>query len=149
MSRIADAVEYPKVHSKGLKWGLLAVDDCIGPLQPGKLCILGGRAGSGKSALAGQVAEAWGEQAPGYIQSLEMEGDEWAERSMSYASDIPAWKIHRASLNEGELGQVFDAAARLRSLPVWIDHRTRLSVEQIRARAIRYRHQYGIRWLDT
>jgi replicative DNA helicase len=147
MSRIADAVEYPKVHSKGLKWGLLAIDDVIGPLQPGKLCILGGRAGSGKSALAGQVAEAWGEQAPGYIQSLEMEGDEWAERSMSYASDIPAWKIHRASLNEGELGQVFDAAARLRSLPVWIDHRTRLSIEQIRARAIRYKHQYGIRWL--
>lgn len=146
-TRIIDAVERPSSKTNGLKWRLTAVDNVVGPLLPGKLVILGGRPGSGKSALAGQAAEAFGEQQPGYIQSLEMEGEEWAERLMSQYADIPAWRINLAHVNESEIDKILDAQARLRTLPVWVDHKPRLSIEQIRARAIRYKHKWKIGWM--
>ncbi len=147
VNRVIEAVENPKAHAQGLKWGLTAVDNIIGPLLPGKLVILGGRPGMGKSALAGQAAESFGAQAPGYIQSLEMEGDEWAERSMAHLTEIGAWRIHRAKVNEADIEALLEAARRLRELPVYVDHKTRLNASQIRARAIRYKHQYGIKWM--
>lgn len=146
-SRVIDALERPSSRTNGIRWKLTAVDNVGGPLLPGKLVILGGRPGSGKSALAGQAAEAFGEQQPGYIQSLEMEGEEWAERLMSQHSDIPAWRINLANVNEGDIDKILDAQAKLRSLPVWVDHKPRLTIEQIRARAIRYKHKFNIGWM--
>jgi replicative DNA helicase len=146
-ARVIDALERPSSRTNGIRWRLTAVDNVAGPLLPGKLVILGGRPGSGKSALAGQAAEAFGEQQPGYIQSLEMEGEEWAERLMAQHSDIPAWRINLANLNEGDIDKLLDAQARLRGLPVWLDHKPRLTIEQIRARAIRYKHKFGIGWM--
>lgn len=147
MGRVIDAFEYPDKHAAGMKWGLTAIDNTVGPLQEGDLVVMGGRPGSGKSALAGQFAEKLGEQEPGFIQSLEMEGEDWAERAMSQGTEIAVWRIRRAKVNEDEIGRLMEAARRLRKLPVWIDHKTRLNVAQIRARAIRMKHKHRIKWM--
>lgn len=146
-SRAIDAMSKPSVSSSGIKWGLTAVDQVAGPLMPGKLGILGGRPGSGKSALAGQAAEHFGSQAPGFIQSLEMEGEDWATRAMSQHMDMPAWRIELAKINEDEAERLDEISRRLRKLPVWIDHSPRMDIERIRARAIRYKHKFGIKWM--
>lgn len=147
VARVIDNIDRPTPQTAGFKWGLTAVQNVAGPLLPGKLVILGGRPGSGKSALAGMAAESFGEQSPGYVQSLEMEGEEWADRLMSHYADIAAWRIGVAGLNEAEVERLQDAATRLRQLPVWIDQKPRLTIDQIRARAIRYKHKYGIKWM--
>lgn len=146
-SRAIAAIDAPSVATSGLKWGLNAVDQVAGPLMPGQLVIQGGRPGSGKSALAGQAAEFFGTQAPGFIMSLEMEGEDWAIRAMSAHSDLPAWRIANARINEDEAGRLDELALRMRRLPVWIDHSPRMDIEKIRARAIRYKHKFGIRWM--
>lgn len=146
-SRAIKAIDAPSVATSGLKWGLTAADNVAGPLMPGQLVILGGRPGSGKSALAGQAAEFFGGQAPGFIMSLEMEGEDWAIRAMSSHADLPAWRIANARINEDDAGRLDAIAHRLRKLPVWIDHSPRMDIEKIRARAIRYKHKFGIRWM--
>ena len=146
-ARVIDALDRPSSKNNGLKWGLLAADNVVGPVLPGQLVVLGGRPGSGKSALATQAAESFGKQSPGVIFSLEMGGEEISERLMSQYSDIPAWRINTAALNEAELDKLLDAQSRLRSLPVWIDAKPRLNIAQIRARSIRYKHKMGISWM--
>jgi replicative DNA helicase len=146
-ARVADSIDKPSVASQGLKWGLTACDNVVGPVVAGKLIILGGRPGSGKSALAGQAAEAFGRQAPGYVQSLEMPGEEWGARALSAATDMAAWRIDQARVNEEEFGRLDDAARALRKLPVWIDQAESLDFDKIRARAIRYKHKYNIQWM--
>jgi len=66
---------------------------------------------------------------------------------MSMHADIPAWRINQAHVNEAEIDRLLDAATALRSLPVWIDQRPRLAIDQIRARAIRYKHKHDIAWM--
>lgn len=146
-SRAIEALDRPSAATNGIKWGLTAVDDVAGPILPGKLGVIGGRPGSGKSALAGQAAEYFGRQAPGYIQSLEMDGEEWAIRSMSQHLDIPAWRIEHARINIADAERLDATARELRKLPVWIDKSPRMDIEKIRARAIRYKHKFGIRWM--
>lgn len=147
VARVIDHLDRPSSKTGGLKWGLTAVDDVAGPLLPGKLVILGGRPGSGKSAMAGMAAESFGEQAPGVVFSMEMSGEEIAERLMAIHSDIPAWRINMGQVNEANVEALVDAASRLRSLPVWVDQRPRLTIDQIRSRAIRYKHKFEISWL--
>jgi replicative DNA helicase len=147
LARAIDAIDRPSSATRGLSWGLAAADTVVGRLMPGTLVVLGGRPGAGKSAIAGMAAESFGTQAPGVIQSLEMEGTDWAERRMADHADIAVWQISQGSLREAEIDRLQDAAGRLHALPVWIDHRPRLTVDQIRARAIRHKHKNAIRWL--
>jgi replicative DNA helicase len=83
---MADAVEALEqrernpaaIHATGLR----DIDRQIrGGLRDGQLLIVGGRPGSGKSVLAGQIAKAFAERGePALIVSLEMDRAELAER---------------------------------------------------------------------
>jgi replicative DNA helicase len=147
VARVIDAMDRPNALTSGFSWGLAATENVAGRFMPGTLVVLGGRPGSGKSLAAGMFAESFGAQGPGAIISLEMSGSEYSERLMALHADIPAWRINEARLNEAEIDRLQIAADRLRALPVWIDERPKLNIEQIRARAIRYKHKYNIQWL--
>lgn len=157
-ARIEKIVQEGDPAAGGFSWGLTSVDNVIGPALPGSLIVLGGRSGMGKSALAGQCAVAMAEQCLNMSQqtgksaaigaiSLEMQGEMWADRILAARVKRAAWKITRGKLDYDEVDAVMQAACDLRSLPLYIDQKTRVTIDQIRARALRWKHQYGLKGL--
>lgn len=157
-ARIERTIKDNDPSASGMTWGLDCVDKVIGPAMPGDLIVLGGRSGMGKSALAGQTAvaqahecmritKATGKPASIGVISLEMKGEMWSDRTLAARTAIASWRITRGKLNEDDIDKVMTEAYNLRSTPLYIDQKTRVNMDQIRAKALRWKHQYGLRGL--
>jgi replicative DNA helicase len=136
----------------GLNVGLKCVQDLTGPLMPGRLYTLGGPPGSGKSALAFQLATnvgadldpATGRPLVVKFDSLEMDGEELGERDLAGRTGISADKIERASVNVDELEQLYEASEQVRSMALHIDSATHQSAQMIRSKAMRLKRLRGL-----
>lgn len=140
-------------HTYGLSPGLSSVYKVIGNLLPGKLYVLGGMSSSGKSALVRQIAEAAARDAMlknlghGYIASLEMTGEEYATRHLAQMLGIPADKIEQGALNQTSVEHMMSYAAKMRGLPIFVDQRVRMTLEHIRARALKVKNTKGLAFM--
>lgn len=137
----------------GLDVGLSCVQDLTGPLMPGRLYVLAGSSGSGKSALAFQIAEyiaAQKDQATGgyphpvLVVEIEMEGDELAERSLAARTGISTDRIERGAINADEFGTLREANEKLRGIPLFIDAAIKPTMATIEARATRMKKLTGL-----
>jgi replicative DNA helicase len=144
----------------GLATGLPALDADMGGLQPSDLIILAGRPGMGKTALATNiaynVAKAWrGERrADGHMAtldggivgffSLEMSAEQLATRIIGEQTAIPANKIRRGDLKEGDYEKIKQTSTELQNLPLYVDQTGGLSIGQLTARARRLKRQRGL-----
>lgn len=134
----------------GLSPGLTAVEQVIGRLLPGKLYVLAGMSSSGKSALARQIVEAASmdglrqHMGKAYIASLEMTGDEYATRHLAEALNIASWKIEQGDLQLSEVERMGAALDRMKRFPIIVDSRPRLTMSQIRARALKVKNTSGV-----
>jgi replicative DNA helicase len=144
----------------GLATGLPDLDASMGGLQPSDLIILAGRPGMGKTALATNiaysVAKAWrSERRPdgqtltlsggivGFF-SLEMSAEQLATRIISEQIGIPANKIRRGDLNDGDYERIKQASRELQSLPLYVEETGALSISQVVTRARRLKRQRGL-----
>ena len=133
----------------GLPCGLRAVEEVIGRLMPGKLYVLAGMSGSGKSALARQIAEAAMTDAVskkmggGYIASLEMTGKEYAIRALSQRIGIAGEQIERGAMDRAQVSRLAEFAQDLRKLNITVDSKTNMSIDEIKARAQKTSIKYG------
>lgn len=134
----------------GLSTGFSAVEEVIGRLLPGKVYVLAGMASGGKSALARQIAEAAAKDAfqrdlgYGYIASMEMTGEEYAARYMSEMLGIAGHRIEEGNLNRAEIEAIGRQVANLKRLPIMIDTRPRMNMENIRSRMMRVKNKNGL-----
>jgi len=144
----------------GLASGLPDLDDKMGGLQSSDLIIVAGRPGMGKTALATNiaynVAKAWrGERRPdghtatltgGIVAffSLEMSAEQLATRIIGEQTGIPANKIRRGELSDGDYEKIKQASTQLQDLPLCIDETGGLSIGQVVARARRLKRQRGL-----
>jgi replicative DNA helicase len=144
----------------GLASGLPDLDDKMGGLQSSDLIIVAGRPGMGKTALATNiaynVAKAWrGDRCPdgyaatftgGFVAffSLEMSAEQLATRIIGEQTGIPANKIRRGDLNDGDYEKIKQASTQLQDLPLCIDETGGLSIGQMVARARRLKRQRGL-----
>lgn len=142
MARVSAAYKAETVI--GLPVGLKSVQDLTGPLMPGRLYILCGAPGSGKSALASEIAEYVAQTAPVLMVEAEMPDEEVVERIMSGRADVEAEKIERAALDETEMDRIVDAQTETARLHLWIDSTSNPTVAQIRAKATRLQRQGGL-----
>lgn len=133
-----------KEETVGLDVGLKGMQDLTGPLMPGRLYILAGPPGSGKSALAYQAAAHCAIEVPVLIEEIEMEADELVERDLAGRTGIAADRIERAALNEEEIDKLFDAATNLADLKLYIDSSTSPTMASIRAKAMRMQRLKGL-----
>lgn len=142
ISRVDAAMTSEK--TVGLDLGIKAVQDLCGPLMPGRLYLLAGPPGSGKSALAYQIAEYVSRTAPVLFESIEMEDEEVIERDLAGRTGISADKIERAALNNEEIDRLVDAAGELVSTKLYIDSTTSPTIGQLRAKAMRMKRLKGL-----
>jgi len=124
----------------GLPTGLLDYDRKTGGLLPGRLYILAGRPSQGKTALATQIAiHAAEQQRVVAFFSLEMPREEVADRIAAMRGGINTQSLTQHRLTDKEAGSLVDVCGWSQGLPLFIDDRPGVTIDYIRAAAMRLR----------
>jgi replicative DNA helicase len=127
----------------GVSTGLRDLDRAIGGLQPGRLTILAGRPGMGKSLVGGNIARAVAAAGYGCVfHSMEMGKEEIgariiADQAFTRDSPISSKAIFEGALRPQHREMVERAAEAVAALPLVLDTTSNLSVAEIIARARR------------
>lgn len=133
----------------GLTCGLRAVDDVMGRLLPGKVYVIAGMAGAGKSALVGQILEAAMIEATerglgwGYMASLEMTGKDYAARGLARSMGIAAEDIEKGNVDRAQAERMADHSKKLRRFNIEIDSTPNMTIDTIFSHARGTRNRRG------
>ena len=119
----------------GVPTGYPNLDRELAGLQRGDLIIIAGRPSMGKTSFAINIAENVGvrQELPVAVFSLEMGGDQLAQRLISSVANIDAQKLRKAQLEDEEWNAFSKAVHRLENKPIYIDDTPAL---MIRARRL-------------
>ena len=142
-SRILQQAEDPSGRAWGVQTGFSRLDGITMGFQPGQLIVLAARPGIGKTAKALNwilYASRFGHAA--YF-SLEMTREELVRRIASNLASVSGKKIQAGQLNNWQMIQVRKALAEIDSLPILIDDRAEIRVQQIIAQCDRATQKAG------
>lgn len=142
----------------GLSTGLQRLDDVLGGLHRGDLIVVAGATSMGKTALGLNIAYAVAQgllerQQNGEktgvvaINSLEMPGDQIAQRILAEHTRIPGWRLRQGKVSETEFTTFSDAAKSLAALPIEIDATGQIPINQVISRARSLKKRRGIELL--
>lgn len=143
LQRVTAADEGEKVFT-GHKTQFDGLDALISGLMPEELYIIAARPSMGKTAfmLAIEQAISVRQAKPTLIFSLEMPGQQLAQRDLAREGRIPLSNIRDAKLADHEFGMFVDAYELLSKAPSFIDESPGLTLSQIRARARAFVAEY-------
>lgn len=120
----------------GLSSGIHDLDKRLGGLKPGNLCVIAGRPGGGKTALALNIAEFTVLKGiPTLFFSLEMTGEELVLRTLCSMTKTDSQDIEAGELTQGHFTRLTSAAGRLSNSPMHIDDTGGISIANLCARA--------------
>ena len=130
----------------GVPTGYPNLDRELAGLQRGDLIIIAGRPSMGKTSFAINIAENVGvrQELPVAVFSLEMGGDQLAQRLISSVANIDAQKLRKAQLEDEEWNAFSKAVHRLENKPIYIDDTPALSPLELRARTRRLKAESGV-----
>ncbi len=140
MARVKLAADFPKVGVR--ETGIPELDKIV-QFMPGKVYGLIGKPGSGKSALALQVARWWAGQGPTVYVLTEMTKWECMDRLVASVSHIPMWQINK----EPNAAQ----QQRIREAAEWVNTHVDVKFVEAHGKALnwiilevrRYAHEVG------
>ncbi len=129
----------------GIATHYIQLDEYTSGLQRGELVIIAGRPGMGKTAFAVNIAEnvALKSKLPVAIFSLEMTGEQLAQRLLSSVSRVSQGAIKRGDLNYDEMEKLYLGVNDLKSAPIYIAETPGINVIDLRARVRRLKDQIG------
>lgn len=120
----------------GISTGFRAIDDITGGLEGGKLYIVAGRPGMGKTVFAMNIANHIAMKNHVQVFSLEMTVEELYMRSLSQLSGINAKDLKMGQIAESEMGRFQAAGLQASKLDMLVDSTEWLSVGQLVRRSI-------------
>lgn len=154
---VATAEEAARTGRKrGISSGLDAFDRANGLMMPGDLVVIGGATSMGKTALAQQIVwnaartytgDKHGQRDTGaraVVFSMEMTEGQYSARHLAQMTGIPTERMEGEILTQDECAQLTDAAARMRDMPLWIEDRRGMTIEQMRSVCRRHQHTHGL-----
>lgn len=128
-----------------LSSGLPELDRVLGGLEPGRLYVVAGRPGMGKSALAVQVVEAVAETGRrAAVFSLEMPAEEIVQRQACARARIDTRQLLARKLDDLEARRFTGAMQRLSVLPIIYPEASSITVEQIARMARQEKMRSGL-----
>jgi replicative DNA helicase len=122
----------------GISTGLQDIDRFLDGLCQGRLYVLAGRPGTGKSIFGIQAiraAIAAGKRA--MLFTLEMPAAEVIHRLLAAEIPLPLDRLQSARLTDGDWADLLDTSRRLTSQPLWIDDTSQLAIVDLQTRARR------------
>ena len=142
LNRIAAALKSEKTI--GLAPGLKAFQDLAGALMPGRVYFVAGSPGSGKSALAQQLATFVAKTEPVLMVEAEMGADELVERHLASQTGISGDAIERGVLRLADYEPLHDANEEAKRLKLYVDAAASPSVSSIRGKVLRMKRTIGL-----
>lgn len=129
----------------GVPSALNRLNDLTKGYRPGKLYVLAGRPGMGKSSfLFTEAAHMASMGLPVAFFTLEMPEEEVVDNLVAAQAGIEADKISSGKMDQKEWSRYVEAAGRLANWPLFIDDTAALSPSQLRLRCLRLWHEYGL-----
>lgn len=113
--------------------------------RPGKLIVIAGRPGHGKSTLAEQgiIQSAFRGYKSCFI-SLEMEADEIMFKGISYVTGIDSQNLYRSDkLAKEDLDKIQEASEQLSDMPIFFSTKRGINITDIRAIALQAKSVMG------
>ena len=140
----ADAVARGEANT-GIRTGMGPIDEALGGIEAQELMILGGRPGSGKSALGHKWALNIARAGGGVLEiSQEMSAASLGRRALCAVSGVPIQAMRR-----GEHGPHMDALIEARrelfSLPITIEDGGRATAADMMAMARKAQRKHGLK----
>ena len=135
-----------KTGVTGLPTGFPDLDNITSGLQEADLIIIAGRPSMGKTTLALNIAHqiAVEEKKPVAFFSLEMSGEQLAQRLLCAYAEIDAQKLRRGFLSSEDWPKLTHAVGPLSEAPLYIDDTAAISVLEMRAKARRLKMEKGL-----
>jgi replicative DNA helicase len=125
--------------------GFKAIDRLNGGFSGGQLVVIGARPSVGKSALMNKIAFAIARQEkPVGIISLEMNNTEIAARLASIQTETSFGVIYRNLFQDENEHRIFYDRITNHNLPIYVSDKTKVDVNEIRAKAWKLRHKKGL-----
>lgn len=145
MSNIENAADGKAEY---LGTGLVDLDKKTGGFRPSQLIVVTGKTGEGKTALGLNIVQHMAEKGvPCGIISLEMSGEDLAERLLASSART---SLHNASMgksNPAEINKIMLAAGRIGHLPIFIKEDSDIDLGMIRGMARQLVMQHKIQFL--
>jgi replicative DNA helicase len=122
-----------------------AVDKLNGGFSGGNLVVIGARPSVGKSALVNKIAFGVANTGkPVGIISLEMNNTEIAARLASLDTQTSFGVIYRNLFNDEHEKEYFERKiGQASSTPIYVSDKTKVDVNEIKAKAIKLKHKHG------
>ncbi len=144
-----DHVEFMLEHpgeSLGLPVGFADLDRLLGGLQKSDLVIVAARPSMGKSSLAITMAVNAATKSNAVIAmfTLEMSGEQVAQRMLQGRAGIPSDKLRKGNISELEWDHFTKASADLSEVQIFIDDTPSPSPTEIRTKARRLMAEKGL-----
>jgi replicative DNA helicase len=131
-----------------IRSGLSDLDMLLGGFNPSDLFIVAARTGVGKTALmlnfARNAALDPREPAKVAIFSLEMAGEQLAQRLLASESHIDSARLRLGLHNEIEESRIMNAHGRLSSAEIYIDDSAGVQIPDLRAKCMRLQRDHGL-----
>lgn len=132
----------------GLLTGLRCLDAHMGGFNPTDMIVIAGRPGMGKTALATNIAVNMSKAGKsGLFFSMEMSGEQLAQRIMSAETGISAQDVQRGNIDENQYRHIRDAREKVKTLPIEIDERGALRLSQLAGKARRVKRTKGLDYI--
>lgn len=134
---------------RGVPTGFRDIDNKLAGLQDSALVVLAARPGTGKTALALNIAQtaAIRYKIPVGFFSLEMSKEELTDRLLSIQSLVDSWNIKTGRLEEEDWEKLQDAMGELAEAPLYIDDTPGISIMEMRTKARRLQMEKGLKLL--
>lgn len=143
MTKAAARIANSKNGITGIPTGVPDLDRMTSGWQNGELIVLAARPSIGKTALALHMARSAAMAGHAVaVYSLEMQGEQLADRWLMAASGINARRWRAGTPDEQEMAEARTTAADLARLPIHVDDSTLVNMEHVRssARVLRSQH---------
>ncbi|MFN5182866.1 MAG: replicative DNA helicase [Bacteroidota bacterium] len=129
--------------------GFKGIDICSGGWRPGELIVIGGRPAMGKTAfLLSSISSILKKSTlPIGFFSVEDTPEQIMMRLMSNLSGVPAIKMEMGSVNQDQTIQIHEATEFLADAPLFINHLSDCSIEEILENASKLIKEKGIKLL--
>lgn len=132
-------------NGTGINYGLPELDSMTKGMHAGEVVVIGGRPGSGKTAMALKIAlTAAGMKHATAFFSLEMSGEQLALRAMCAMAKVPYLATRNPSIWTKYEWERFEAARdQLYTSTLYIQDARDISINQIKAQSRRLNHRGG------
>lgn len=129
--------------SMGLQPCLHGLTQLIGHVPPGSLILMAGGPGSGKTAMLFQQMLFSSTQLSSTLFELEMENRALVSRSLFEYTNISAEKI-MTGISPEEEHHLYEVAQQFNTHNLRVVSPPKMSIQQLRSRAIAHKHKYGL-----